>query len=488
MKTARKYSGVSSAVAAALLVVGLIAGGLVGIFAAPLVAPPQTVTQTILNTVIRTATVTATVAGEVPQQVGAIPPLVEQNTLKLGVGLPYIPASLATKKSGLTGEIRVGALLSLSGDLRTFGENHRAALELARDDINAWLSRTNPGLRIVLEIEDTATQPEQALAKLQALAARGVKFVAGPLSSREVRNLKSYADENNILVVSQSSTAVDLAVPGDNIVRLIPDDRKQGPALARLMWGAGVKFYVPIWRGDTYGDGLKESTEASFKRLGGSVDAGVRYNPDAKEFAAEIATLESKVRDAISRYGQGAVAVHLIAFEEAVLLLQEAAKRDILRGVRWFGSDGTALSGDVQGDAVSAQFNVDTRFVHTIYAATSSDIFDRVRERVKQVYGREADTYSYTIYDILWIIVLSILTVDKYDAVAAKAVLPTVAAQYFGASGWTLLNEANDRIGGDYDVWALEKVGDKFEWKLVGVYKAAADSVSWEPGYEAKYT
>lgn len=110
--------------------------------------------------------------------------------------------------------------------------------------------------------------------KLQAHAARGIKFVAGPLSSREVRNLKTYADENNILVVSQSSTAVDLAVPGDNIVRLIPDDRKQGPALARLMWDAGVKFYVPIWRGDTYGDGLKESTEVSFKRLGGSVDGG----------------------------------------------------------------------------------------------------------------------------------------------------------------------------------------------------------------------
>jgi branched-chain amino acid transport system substrate-binding protein len=484
-----RVSGVSSALAAALLVVGLIIGGLVGIFAAPLVTPPQTQTITQFQTIISTATRFTTVtAGGAPPPTPLLPSLVEQNAVKLGTGLPYIPASLVNKKSSLSGEIRVGALLSLSGDLRTFGENHKAALELARDDINAWLSRTNPGLKVVLEIEDSATQPEQALAKLQALAARGVKFVAGPLSSREVRNLKAYADQNNILVLSQSSTAVDLAVPGDNILRLIPDDRKQGPALARLMWGAGIKYYVPIWRGDTYGDGLKESTEAAFKRLGGSVDSGVRYNPDAKEFATEVATLESKVRDAISRYGEKAVAVHLIAFEEAVLLLQEAAKRDILRRVRWFGSDGTALSGDVQNDATSAQFNVDTRFLHTIYAATSSDIFDRVRERVKQVYGREADTYTYTIYDILWIIVLSILTVDKYDPAAVKNVLPTIAAQYFGASGWTLLNESGDRIGGDYDVWAIEKVGDKYEWKRVGVYKAAADSVAWEPGYEEKYT
>jgi branched-chain amino acid transport system substrate-binding protein len=479
---------ISTAAAIALLVVGLVVGGVIGIFVGPSFNPPATLTTTVVQqrTVVQEKTITTTVGQ--PQPAAPLPPILEPAVVKLGDGLPYIPASLLDKKVTLSGEIRIGALLSLSGDLRTFGENERVALELARDDINAWLSKRGINLRVVLEIEDTATQPEQALAKLQALAARGVKMVAGPLSSREVRNLKTYADENNILVVSQSSTAVDLAVPGDNIFRFIPDDRKQGPALARLMWDAGIRYYVPIWRGDTYGDGLKAATESAFKRLGGAVDPGIRYNPDAKEFATEIATLESKVRDAISKYGQGAVAVHLISFEEAVLLLQEAAKRDVLRSVRWFGSDGTAGSGDIQNDATSAQFNVDTKFLHTIFAATTSDIFERVRDKVKQVYGREPETYTYTMYDILWVLVLSILTVDKYDVTAVKGVLPIVSSQYFGASGWTILNENGDRVGGDYDVWAIEKVGDKYEWKVVGTYKASTDSVAWARGYEGKYT
>ncbi|MEM0445216.1 MAG: penicillin-binding protein activator [Nitrososphaerota archaeon] len=477
--------GVSNALAVVLLVVGLVVGGVVGIVAAPAISPPQTLTTTLVQQ--RTVVVTTTIGQQV-QPVGPLPPVLEMSVVRLGAGLPYVPVSLTDKRLTLSGEIRIGALLSLSGDLRTFGENHRAALELARDDINNWLSKTIPNLRVVLEVEDTATQPEQALAKLQALAARGIKMVVGPLSSREVRNLKTYADENNILVFSQSSTAIDLAVPGDNIYRMIPDDRKQGPALARLMWDAGIKFYVPIWRGDTYGDGLKSATEQAFKKLGGSVDSGIRYNPDAKEFATEISSLESKVRDAITRYGQNAVAVHLISFEEGVLLLQEAAKRDVLKSVRWFGSDGTAGSGDLQKDAVAAQFNIDTRFLHTIYAPTSSDIFERVRNHVKQVYGREPDTYTYTMYDILWVIVLSVLTVDKYDVLAVKGVLPSVSSQFFGASGWTLLNEAGDRIGGDYDVWAMDKVGDTYEWRIVGRYIASADSVSWAAGYEGKYT
>jgi len=480
-----KKLSVSTVAAIGLLVVGLVVGGIIGLFTAPSITPPATITTTAIQQ--RTIYLTTTLAQPV-QPAGPLPSLIEQAVIKLGDGLPYIPSSLVDKSITLTGEIRIGALLSLSGDLRTFGENHRAALELARDDINNWLSKRNVNLRVALEIEDTATQPEQALAKLQALAARGIKVVIGPLSSREVRNIKGYADENNILIVSQSSTAVDLAVPGDNVFRLIPDDRKQGPALARLMWNAGIKHYIPIWRGDTYGDGLKSATEAAFKRLGGSVDAGIRYNPDAKEFATEIATLEGKVRDAVNRYGQGAVAVHLIAFEEAVLILQEASKREILRSVRWFGSDGTAGSGDIQNDPTSAQFNIDTKFLHTIYAATTSDIFERVRNQVKQQYGREPDTYTYTIYDILWIVVLSVLTVDKYDPVAIKSVITTVSSQYFGGSGWAILNENGDRVGGDYDVWALERVDGGFEWRVVGTYRASTDSVEWKPGYGEKYT
>jgi len=387
----------------------------------------------------------------------------------------------------ITGPITIGALLSLTGDLRSFGENERAGLELAQSDINAWLAAARPGVTVELAIEDTATQPDQALQKLQSLAAKGIKFAIGPLSSREVRNLKTYADQNNILIISQSSTAVDLAVGGDNVFRFIPDDRAQGPALARLMWDAGIRLYVPIWRGDTYGDGLKGATEDAFKKLGGEVDPGIRYNPDAKEFGTEVATLATKTQDAISARGAKAVAVHLIAFEEAVTILTDATKRDVLKQVRWYGSDGTAGSGALQTDPVSAEFSLTTKFLNTIFAPTASEIFSRVREHVKSQVGREPDTYTYTIYDILWVTTLAILNVGKYDPMAVKQVFPVVAERYYGASGRTVLNEAGDRVGGDYDIWALEKTDGAFEWKIVGTYIASTDKVSWKTGFE-KYT
>jgi branched-chain amino acid transport system substrate-binding protein len=407
-----------------------------------------------------------------------------------GIGIfvgPGVLGGAAPTGTTLSGDINIGALLSLTGDLRTFGENERAGLELARNDINNWLTTIRPGVRVQLVIEDTATQPQQALEKLQALNARGIKFVVGPLSSGEVRNLKTYADQNNVLIASQSSTAVDLATGGDNIFRFIPDDRAQGPALARLMWDAGIRHYIPIWRGDTYGDGLKGSTEAAFKKLGGTVDEGIRYNTEAKEFGTEVTTLATKVQSAVSSRSAGQVAVHLIAFEEAVTMLNEANKRDILKQVRWFGSDGTAGAGSLQNDAISGAFNQQTKFLHTIFAPTTSDLFNRVRQNIMSQVGREPDTYTYTIYDILWVYTLSILAVNKYDPTAVKQLLPIIAGRYFGASGWTTLNDAGDRVGGDYDVWALEKSDGAFGWKIVGTYIASSDKVAWKPGFEAKY-
>jgi branched-chain amino acid transport system substrate-binding protein len=250
------------------------------------------------------------------------------------------------------------------------------------------------------------------------------------------------------------------------------------------MYDSGIRFYVPIWRGDTYGDGLKSSTEQAFKRLGGGVDAGVRYNPEVKEFTTETAALADKVRAAISAHGKDRTAVHLIAFEEAVTFFNEAAKQSVLKEIRWYGSDGTALSGGVADDAVSAQFSKDTKFLNTIFAPTRSDIFNRVRDTVKSQVGREPDSYSYTMYDILWVLTQSILMANAYDPVAVKELLPTAAGAYFGASGWTVLNAAGDRKTGDYDIWIIETVGDKNEWKLAAVWSATGDSVTFLPGFE----
>ena len=200
-------------------------------------------------------------------------------------------------------EVVFGALLSLTGDLSSSGESSQAALEIAVEDVNAYFSAIGSKIRVGLIVEDTKTEPAVALEKLQNSAREGVRVVIGPQSSAEVTTLKDYADENGILLLSQSSTAPSLAIPGDNVFRFCPDDNHQAKAVARMMWEDGIRAVVPMWRGDLWGDELSNATKDSFEELGGKVLDGIRYSPVTKDFSTELESLNSKVGQAIAQHG-----------------------------------------------------------------------------------------------------------------------------------------------------------------------------------------
>src|SRR3954447_11097021 len=114
-------------------------------------------------------------------------------------------------------QVVVGSLFSLTGGWSTLGQSSKAALEIAVADVNTYLSRMDARIRLQLLIEDTQLSPELALDKLQLLARQNVHIVLGPQSSAEVANLKAFANANDMLIISQSSTAGTLAIAGDNI-------------------------------------------------------------------------------------------------------------------------------------------------------------------------------------------------------------------------------------------------------------------------------
>src|SRR6266849_5593512 len=65
--------------------------------------------------------------------------------------------------SGLKGDVLIGDLLPLTGDLASFGKTSQVATEFARDDVNAYLSASGAGWDVKLVEEDTATTATQAL-------------------------------------------------------------------------------------------------------------------------------------------------------------------------------------------------------------------------------------------------------------------------------------------------------------------------------------
>jgi len=398
--------------------------------------------------------------------------------------IPELEAKITLLKGQiLSGELKIGALLPITGELATFGENNREAVRIAVAEVNAYFQANGVNASIKLYEEDSATDPATALLKLQSLAAKGVKFVVGPMASSEVRQLSSYAEANKILIISPSSTAPDLGVSGDFIFRFCPNDTIQGPAIARAMFDRGVRYAVPIFRNDPWGQGLNTTIAAAFKKLGGSVVPGIAYAPGegATDFAVETSTLATKVQDLVNTYGAGKVGVACIAFEEVVPLFLKAREHSVLWQVPWFGSDGTALSGKLKASALAAEFstNPTVNFVNPVFAASRSEKFTALRSKIITALGREPETYAYASYDAVWTIVYALLTVNKYDSDAVRKILPTITTDYFGASGRVLLNAAGDRASADYDIWIVYKKTDgTYDWKLHAIYNFLTDSIT----------
>lgn len=396
--------------------------------------------------------------------------------LFLGVSVGYFGLqTVAPLSPGLLGAQQVVFLAPLTGELADYAANSKVAAEFAVTQVNAWLKNNmSESWSLALTTVDTGLDPNQALAKMQTFS--GVQFFMGPMSSAEVKGVKQYADSNKLLVISPSSTSPALALPNDYIFRYCPSDAYQGLALARLLKTANITNLVITWRGDSWGDGLKNATEVSFQALGGTVKESVRYDPSTTDFTTSANTLAA---DVSAVQGGGVAFKHIgvlaISFAEIVSYMTAANSHSALTQVNWFGSDGDVNLPSLLTDPTAHPFASHANFTATQASPQESPFFDEVRAKVNATLGRVPDSYAYFSYDIIWTLALALEQVKSYSAEKVRAVLPSVIEHYYGASGAFTLNANGDRAPGNYDLWTV--VGTA--WIKTGLWHGVGDIVTW---------
>jgi branched-chain amino acid transport system substrate-binding protein len=401
--------------------------------------------------------------------------------LVVGMVVQAYTGIVAPPPKGLTGEIKIGAILTMTGDLATYGENEKTAAELAISEVNEFLEKAGAGWTMKLVVEDTQCLPDVCLEKVESLHAKGIDLLIGPLSSGELSNIMTYCNTEKILTISQSSTAPALGAP-DFVFRFCPNDAWQGRAIARLMYDLGIRYVIPTWRADAWGDGLKEHGELRFEELGGNFsDEYVRYSVPREDFSVEASTLNDIVTDALATHNASEVAVWVISFEEIAAYMHETAKYPNLAKVRWFGSDGTVNTpGLIVAGADESEFAATTNFTNPIFAPARTWKYEKVHDYIMDQLGREPDSYSYNVYDMVWAYAYALLTTQKYDPEAIREVLPDVVKSMYGAAGWVDFDENGDRKPTDYDLWLVSRVAPgEYEWVLVGKWILDTDTIQW---------
>ena len=369
-------------------------------------------------------------------------------------------------------EVEIGALLSLTGNWSSLGITSQKAIGMAIDDVNAYMEQKGTNIRFTGMVFDTKLDTALAKLAMADVVRTRTKYVIGPQSSAELAAVKPLADEKNILVISQGSTASSLAISGDGIFRFCPGDVVEGPAIARTMFAEGKRVVITLSRDDAGNKGLQTSVGNSFAALGGQVDAIAPYSTTLEKYGTLIATLKSKLQTYIAAQGAEKVAVYLASFDECVSLFNEVSIDPIFSSVQWYGGDGVVLSPALTGDAQAAAFAVTTKFIAPNFGLPTIPHPDlaTISTAIKSSTGIEADAYALAAYDAVWVIAKTAtampITNTSYDL--TKKVFNVESSKYFGITGPVLLNAAGDRSTGSFDYWGIVLEGGSYKWKLVG--------------------
>ncbi|MGB7677120.1 MAG: ABC transporter substrate-binding protein [Nitrososphaeraceae archaeon] len=384
-------------------------------------------------------------------------------------------------------EFVVGAILPFTGSLSSLGKSVKIALENAENDVNKHFEEMNSSSHFRLLMADSKTSPEESLVAIKKLHENGAKIIVGPATSTAVSAVKGYADANNIILISYSSTSPLLSIKGDNLFRLVPDDTYQGKIIAQRMINDGIKVIVPFWRSDIYGNELYNSTKSNFEKLGGKVEEGINYHPYTGKFATslhrinfimwnqDLEKLSGIVSDAVRKYGVHSVGVYIISYDEITPILIQAPLYGMLEKVRWYGSDSIAQNHHITKNVDSAMFAMKTNFTNPLYSISNETAESHALEKEleKKLHEAGSITYPAIAYDSYWIAAQSL---DKNSTIISdkenfsksfKELVVETAESFGGMSGRIKLNAAGDRIGGNYDFWIVgkDKVTQSYEWE-----------------------
>ncbi|MCJ8306660.1 MAG: ABC transporter substrate-binding protein [Nitrosopumilus sp.] len=383
--------------------------------------------------------------------------------------------------SELSGIVNIGLILPLSGDLATHGLENLEGSKFGVVEFNKHLEEIGAPWTLKMTSEDSATNPVIALEKLQGLKAKGIDIIVGPETSSNIRNMKGYSDSNNMLLISCCSSSTALAIPDDSVYRLVPDDSNQGIALSKLIQHEGIEVLVPVWRQDTWGDGLSAATRSSFENRGGIVDEGIPYNPDVPEFSVSTSILAEKIQGYVDDYGKDKVGVLFLGFAEILQFTQAASQHEILDDVRWFGPGANTKEHKLIDDPIGLEFSTSIQFTTVQFAASKitdsgdvNPIYEKVQNHLTESLGTAPNSFVLSSYDAVWLIGLAMLETQSTDVTTIKSVISDIAENYSGAIGSTKLNEAGDLLQADYEIWGIRGG----EWVLLGQYTQSTDSIS----------
>jgi branched-chain amino acid transport system substrate-binding protein len=161
-------------------------------------------------------------------------------------------------------EIKIGAILPLTGEAAEYGEDAKLGIDLAVEEINAAGGINGKMIQVVYE--DSQATPSQGVAAIQKLiTVDKVPVIIGAMASSVTLAIAPIAEENKVVLLSPASTAPQITEAGDYIFRNEVSDAYGGKAQAELTWDElGIKNVAILCINNDYGVGTADTFKKNF--------------------------------------------------------------------------------------------------------------------------------------------------------------------------------------------------------------------------------
>lgn len=373
-----------------------------------------------------------------------------------------------------SGEIKIGVLQSLTGDLGSYGAPMTDSIKLAAEEINARGGLLNRAVRLIIEDDQTnnvaAVDAANKLIKVDRVPA-----IIGCTGSGPSMSIIDIAVQNEVLQISSSNTGTEFTSydDGDLYFRTAASDALQGRAMAKIARDRGYSNASTIVINNPYGIGFEDVFVQAFQADGGQVLDKVRYDPAQSIFDSEVQRVVSGKPDFV---------VMVSYPETGSLILKTAYEKGALKDTTWLLSEG--LMAENMADLVGKDSQ--GRYIIAGFEGLTPDpsagglAYEAFSRKYEERFGREPAIYCSNSYDAMALVALSMENggnatgrsiaenireianppgVEVSDlGEALRLIRAGEDINYQGASGEITLDENGD-VSGTYSIWSVAENG-----------------------------
>jgi neutral amino acid transport system substrate-binding protein len=374
--------------------------------------------------------------------------------------------------------LKIGSLLSNTGDAASIAQPLPIAIKMAVDTVNSCGGIN--GEPVTLISEDDQSDPSAGASAMTKLTeVDKVAGVVGAWGSGVSTAAADVAVKNKVMIVSPGSTSpvfTERAKAGKYQgywARTAPPDTYQAKAMAQLAFKKGFKKVATIAINNDYGVGFEKEFIAAFKSLGGTVTneaKPTRYDPKGTTF-------DSEVKAAFD--GKPQALATIVYPDTGSLLLKAAYEQGLSKGVTIMLPDGaySPKFPDQVGKTADGKFIIDGA-IGTVPGANGKALEDFNKKWLAT--GKPLTSYLQHSWDAAALLMLSAQAAKTNTGEGIASKIREVAGgpgeevsdlcqaitllkagkkiNYQGASGNVDLDAQGDIVG-TYDIWQVQPDG-----------------------------